>query len=105
MTTANTDRAWLRRHPKTNFRVRDPVDGELDRLFRASFGIDSDFPSDVVPPLDAAHVWRVLVAQIDDKTLLRMPVMRPAQDSQEDVGGFAGVISFKGRITLDRIEG
>lgn len=104
MTTANTDRAWLRRHPKTNFRVRDPVDGELDRLFRASFGIDSDFPSDVVPPLDSGRVWRVLIVKLDEQTLARIPVMRPALE-EEDEGGFVGVISFRGKIFVDRIGG
>jgi hypothetical protein len=106
MTTTNADREWLKRHPKTNFRVRDPVDGELDRLFRMAFGIDSNFPSDVIPPLDCGRIWQVLIIKLDEKTLVRLPVMRPPPDeSQEDEGGFAGLLSFRGRITMDRIGG
>lgn len=104
--TTNADREWLKRHRATNFRVRNPVDGELDRLFRTSFGIDSDFPSEVVPPLDGGRVWKVLIVKLDDKTLARIPVMRQALDeSQEDEGGFVGVVSFRGKIVLDRIGG
>ncbi len=109
MTTTNADRAWLKRHPETNFRIRCPTEGELVKIFRASLRLGVEIGPDIVPPLDAGHEWRVMVIKLDHQTLARIPMIRDAGAPDEFLesgsGGAAATIALCGRIVMDRIGG
>jgi hypothetical protein len=109
MTTTNADREWLKRHPETNFRIRRPTEGELEKIFRASLRKDVEIGPDIVPPLDDGHEWRVMVIKLDNQTLARIPVVRDAGAPDEFLengqGGAAATIAICGRIVMDRIGG
>ncbi|HEY8126222.1 MAG TPA: hypothetical protein VIF88_12490 [Methylocystis sp.] len=107
--TTNADREWLRRHAETNFRIRRPAEGELERIFRASLRVGVDIGPDIVPPLDDGHEWRVMVIKLDNQTLTRVPVIRDAGAPDEFLengqGGAAATVAICGRIVMDRIGG
>jgi hypothetical protein len=105
----NADREWLRRNRQTNFRVRRPAEGELEKIFRASLRDHVVIGPDVIPPLGDEHEWRVLVLRVDDHTLARIPVIRmagaPDELLENGSGGAAATIALGGKIVMDRIGG
>jgi hypothetical protein len=103
----NTDREWFHRNSHTNFRVRKPVDGELEDVFsRAYSGI---LPRGSIPPLGDGAEWRLLVLNVDLDLLARIPIVQRigspygAQGDGEGTGCL--MVSIGGNIAIDKIEG
>jgi len=100
---SNIDRQWFKKHREANFRIRRGSPEEIEKITcRAMGAVPDGFAS---CDFDDANEWRVLVINVGPDTLLRMLVVRPKDEPEDDSGttGFAFV--FGRKLVMDRIAG
>ncbi|SFK28856.1 hypothetical protein SAMN05444581_105126 [Methylocapsa palsarum] len=107
----SVDRAWFKRNPNRNYRIRAPGEGEVETIMRSSHG-DLGYELAAISgglalPPSTGHSWRILVVSVSKDETLRMLVVRPdgAPDEPPELNfGFAAAIVFN-RICIDRLRG
>lgn len=108
MTIVSVDRAWFKKNPDSNLRVRRAGDGEVERIMKKtlpSAGYEMVCPGGValVPTEDAK--WCIAVIRIDAEHILKMLVLRPEDWAEDTVQiGFESLVAFCGsRVFIERV--
>lgn len=110
MTTINVDRAWFKKNPRRNFRIRAGAPGEVEELFRRGWeAAGYELAKGASFDLGDDREYRVMIINAGPDTLLRMPVVR-RKDAPDEVGadgeGSAAMTVVLGqRLVIDRIGG
>jgi hypothetical protein len=92
MSAISTDRAWFKKNPNANCRLRLPSPGEVETIMRRSHG--AELAHEIVARGGDANCfnedsrWMVLVVSIDRDTIIKMltvqPISRPIGPPEND---------------------
>jgi hypothetical protein len=99
---SNTDRAFFKRN-RTDFRLRRGSPEEIEKIGCRALGkVPDGFWSTTV---EDDHEWRVLVINVAPDALVRMLVVRPKEEPEDDSGTTAFAFTFGRKLVMDRIAG
>ncbi len=103
----HTDRSWFRKHPSTNYRLRDPAPGELESIIRHAVpAAGPEFDAGIALPLPDDRKWMVFVIKAGSDTLVRMVTMRPRDEAEfGSANTFAmATLTVGSRVMIDHIR-
>lgn len=103
---SDTDRQWFRQKPSANFRVRRPVDGEVEEIARrmSSRAVDElTANGEALPVPKRGTEWQILVIKASPDIFVRMLTLRDvgAEAPAPDVDVYYAV-AVGDRLAIDR---
>jgi hypothetical protein len=108
--TDSIDRAWFKKNPNANCRVRRPAPGEVEEIMRRSHGA---LPYEIaalggaVECPDPEKRWAILVVSVDPKTMMKMVTIQPmdAPDEPTEAGWSFYSIALMNRAFIVKLGG
>lgn len=101
----STDRAWFKKNPNSNMRLRRPVDGEVEELARrmhASAGYELALVGGKFPPPSADVEWFIMVINAGPDTLLRLLSLRTVGSDERPASEVSlYVVAIGDRVAID----